>query len=248
MGYKLLLKIYNNIIQITTLDERWYYDKKTGLYYPSSSWISGYYPKGIAFYKWLADKGWSEAESIKASAGNRGSKVHQALEFYENNGSIKMNDEFLNERGVPEELTVEEWECIMAFDLWHKETNPELLMNEDVVLNEEHGYAGTLDRLYKINGEIWVVDFKTSQYIWPEHEIQVSSYKHAVKNHKVDKQAVLQLGYKRNKKGYKFTEIEDKFDLFLHAKAIWAHENPEAKPKQRDYPTQLILKNVGEIK
>ena len=43
------------IVQITTLSERWYsrqvIDTKTGLpifeYLPSSSYIAGYYPKGI---------------------------------------------------------------------------------------------------------------------------------------------------------------------------------------------------------
>ena len=47
------------IIRITTLNERWYAksvgEKKTGLptykFYPSSTWVAGYYPKGIGFYK-----------------------------------------------------------------------------------------------------------------------------------------------------------------------------------------------------
>ena len=232
----------NNIVQITTLDERWYMNKSTKICYPSSTWIASYYPKGFAFYKWLASKGWDESIAIKEAAGNRGSKVHQALDFYESAKEINMNDCFNNQNGQAEELTIEEWEAIISFDRWHKSINPELIMNEQVVWNDEHKYAGTLDRLYKIDGEIWVVDFKTSQQIWPEHEIQLSSYAYAIKPlfPKV-KLAILQLGYKRNKNEYKFTEIEDKFDLFLHAKAIWEHENPEAKPKQKDYPEILKL-------
>lgn len=230
----------NNIIQITTIDERWYMRKSDGIYYPSSSWISSFYPKGIGFYKWLADKGWDDSVAIKEAAGNRGSKVHQALEYYELTGSIRMNDSFNNQEGIPEELTVEEWECIISFDTWYKEAKPKLILNEHVIWNDEYQYAGTLDRIYEINGEIWLIDFKTSQNIWTEHAIQLSSYFHAA-NPKPIKMAILQIGYRKNKKGFKFTEIEDKFDLFLHAKAIWKNENPDAKPKQKDYPTILTL-------
>ena len=76
------------IVQITTYDERWYAhevkDPITGIptviFVPSVTWVAESYPKGIAFYKWLADKGWDEAEAIKEAAGDKGSKVHHAIE------------------------------------------------------------------------------------------------------------------------------------------------------------------------
>jgi hypothetical protein len=53
------------------------------------------------------------------------------------------------------------------------------------------------------------------------------------------KLAVLQIGYKRNKAGWKFTEVEDKFHLFLATWGIWANETAGQKPLQRDYPLSL---------
>ena len=41
------------VVQITTTDERWY--EKDGVFVPSVTWIAGHYPKGVQFYKWLAD-------------------------------------------------------------------------------------------------------------------------------------------------------------------------------------------------
>jgi len=242
------------IVRITTLDERWYakpgLDKETGLptykFLPSSTWIASYYPKGIGFYKWLASKGWDEAEAIKISAGNRGSKVHQVCEDIERGAKIKINSQYMNSMGLLEELTSEEIECIIAFCDWLDNTRPQVLASEKIVFG--NGYAGTLDRIYKIGGQVWIVDIKTSQEIWQEQIIQVSSYSH---NAEISgllpeewakrKLAILQLGYRRNKKGWKFTEIEDKFHLFQMAYAIWQNENPDAKPKQRDYP--LILQS-----
>jgi hypothetical protein len=46
----------------------------------------------------------------------------------------------------------------------------------------------------------------------------------------------LQVGYRRNKAGYKWNEIEDKFPLFLAARQIWASETEGEAPKKRDYP------------
>jgi hypothetical protein len=117
-------------------------------------------------------------------------------------------------------------------------------------------YAGTLDRIYEIEGRIWIVDLKTSQQVWEEHKLQISAYSHAdidfvklgISQEKWDKRglAVLQLGYRLNKAGFKFTEIEDKYNLFRMARAIWDNENPEAKPKQKDYPLTIKLNEIKE--
>jgi hypothetical protein len=53
--------------------------------------------------------------------------------------------------------------------------------------------------------------------------------------------AILQIGYKRNHKEYKFTELEDKFNLFLSAQTIWLNETSGQKPSQKDYPIKLKL-------
>lgn len=251
------------IIQITSLDERFYAkpseDEITGLpiykYYPSSTWISGYYPKGIAFYKWLADKGWDEAESLKISAGERGSKVHQACEILESGEEMKMDVKLKNTTTQePEEVNVDEWQAIVSYQKWFNETKPEVSAVELTVFNEKHEYAGTIDRIYRINGQIWVVDLKTSKAIWEEQVLQLSSYSNADVDYealkitdeewKNRKNAILQIGYRLNKNGYKFTEQENKFDLFLTARKIWANENPDSKPKQIELPLVIKLDKV----
>ena len=145
-----------DIVRVTTIDERWYgiknIDEETGLpfyqYYPSSSWIASHYPKGIAYFKWLADKGWNEAEAIKNAAGNRGSKVHKATEILDEGKKIKMDDEFFNEElGKGEQLTLEEYDCLIAYKKWSDKIIPEVLLKEFIVINKEVGYAGTADRL-----------------------------------------------------------------------------------------------------
>ncbi|MEO5366651.1 MAG: hypothetical protein H7831_09915 [Magnetococcus sp. WYHC-3] len=226
------------IVQWTFPDERWY--EVDGKFIPSTTWICGYYPKGVPFYKWLADKGWDEAEAIKSAAGDKGSKVHQAIDDLVSGKEIGLESKYLNKStGEEEELTAEEYKCIMSFAKWFKDVNPVIVGHDILAHNEQEGYAGMVDFVCEIEGQTYIVDFKTSANIWPEYELQVSAYKHALN---LDaKLAILQVGYNRNKNEYKFTEVEDKFDLFLSAKKIWANECEGIQPKQREYPLTIKL-------
>jgi hypothetical protein len=241
------------IVRVTTMDERWYsrpiVDKVTGLpsgyeWLPSSTWIADYYPKGIGFYKWLAGNGWDESQALKEAAGTRGTKVHQALDFLEESRELSIDMQFEGQA-----LATEELDAILSFVLWHNETKPQLLAKEMTVFGPD--YAGTLDRIYRIDGRVWIVDFKTSQQIWESMKMQISSYSHADIDYKAlhitDEEwanrglAVLQVGYRLNRKHFKFTEIEDKYELFKVARVIWENENSGDKPKERDYPLIITL-------
>jgi hypothetical protein len=236
------------IVQVTTADERWYIrpvtSEKSGLpeykYVPSVTWICDFYPKGVEFYKWMASKGWDESQAIKEAAGTKGDKIHQGVYELSQGNVIKIDSKLLNkDTGEAEEISLEEYEALMSFVAWTKEAKPKFLKSEFVVFNDAQGYAGTIDMEVEIAGEKWIVDIKSSASIYPSHEIQLSAYKHAgFENHKI---GILQVGYRRNKNKYKFTEIRDKFAAFLAAQTIWANETEGAAPSQKDYPLELKL-------
>ena len=243
------------IYRITTTDERWYVqeekDKATGLpfmkFRPNVTWITSYVYKGIEFYKWLANKGWDEAEAIKSEAGDKGSKIHKAIEVLIAGASIKMEDKFFNNsKEADEELTPDEYGAILSFKQWCDDYKPEFIMQESVVTSEKYDFAGTVDCVAKIKDQIYIIDWKSSQYVWPSMEAQVSAYKQALgeMGRKVEgaKLAILQIGYKRNKKKYKFTEVEDQFEsLFLPAQAFWKKATAGQAPKQVEYPLEIKL-------
>ncbi len=255
------------IIQITTIDERWYArmipNAKTGLpdrfeFKPSTTWVCSYYPKGIAFYKWLAAKGWDEAEAIKNDAGDKGTKVHKATEIIDAGEKVLIDSKIKNPHTEKEEeISLEEYWCVMTYIEWLKEIQPKLIASEFNVYSDLCG--GTVDRLFLIGEDVFLVDLKTSQYIWMSHILQISQYKDALRNDKeiikklkalgktVDdvKLATLQIGFRRNKKGYFFKEHPNKFKLFKNVYEIWKDENGEKSPAQKDYP--LFLENKIEI-
>ena len=259
--------VKNGICQLTTYDERWYIkeviDPKTGLptsfdFFESSSWISSYYPKGKRFIQWVGAIGFEEAQKRMIEAGVKGSKVHLAAEDIMHGIKVPMDAKYPNKNneGAMEELSVEEYGAIMSLVEWVDTVNIEVLATEVTAFNDMHHYAGTVDLICRIDGQIWVIDYKTSPSIWPSHEIQLSSYKYLgfelkklgikLEEWKNRKLAILQLGYKRNKiKKYKFTEIEDQLELFLAVKKTWAKECANIKPLQKDYPLFVQVEKLA---
>ena len=254
------------IVQITTPDERWYgmqvFDHKTNLpiieYVPSVTWICSYYPKGVGFYKWLAEKGWDESQAIKEEAGERGSRIHHGINLLLEGLTISMDQPLPNPQGVVSPLTLEEYQALMSFAEFHKKYRPVLVAKDLTVWNQEQGYCGTLDVIWKILPEfadkdvpagLHLTDYKSAQGVWPSMEIQVSSYR---RTPEVDAiifsqgeteihLSILQVGYKKNKRGYKLTVVPDQIELFAAARTIWANETAGQIPLQRDYPMMLKL-------
>jgi len=240
------------IVQITTEDERFYLmgEGDKAIYKPSNTWICGFYPKGIAFYKWLASKGWNEAEAIKEAAGDKGNHVHNSVSLLLGGGILKF-DTIIDDR----ELTADEYLGAMSFVEWFREANPKIVRYDFTVFGSRH--AGTLDLLCLIfnkdtkEWDLWIIDFKSGAEVWPEYEIQVTGYKHTdtisqyLKEHpeiKTIRLGILQLGYKKNKiKKWKLTEIVDRPDLWEAAYLIWQKECAGVQPKQVDYPLELTL-------
>ncbi len=269
------------IVQVTVADERWYFkankDPQSGnpimQAVPSVTWIAGHYPKGLHFYKWLAEKGWDESQAIKQAAGDKGSKVHEAISAIFRGEEVRIDSKFVNrsksdaENTVEEELSFEEVECIISFLDWRKSLESfEPLLWDITVFSEKGNYAGTVDLIARVNGELYLIDFKTSQYIWTEYELQVSAYARAISNGENPlhiknpngtekstqlkvaelKMAILQVGYKKNKARFKFTEIEDAYPMFEVAKAIWTRESAGQSPRQVDLPIVLSPKITVE--
>lgn len=258
--------------RITTIDERWYaresINKETGLpeyeFKPSASWIAGKYPKGIGFYKWLAEHGWDEAEAIKKERGESGFKVHQACEKLSSGNPVKHDDKFTNPTtGNQEELTPEEYQAVISFREWFDTLiNPKVIAIEFLVWADR--YAGTGDLIVEHGEEglrnTTLVDLKTSQYIWDSHTIQLNMYFHApieicdkdgkCQQIKLSNQAILQIGYRRNKSLYKFTPIEKSMEQVELAYHLWKIEHGEEHPRQIDLPLEIpaITQEIKEEK
>lgn len=242
-------KVNNGIVQITTSDERWYTeDGET--FFKSNSWVTSFWPKGAGFEAWLKKNG-DEAEQLKRDAGNKGSKIHQAIEDLLNSKEVKFDAKYTNhDAGKQEELTPDEYWSLMTFIKWWNELNEKhtvkLLAVEKSAINKSLEVGYTLDLLIEVDGETWLVDYKTSKEIYMSHKLQTWFMKWA---EGANKAFILQIGYNRNKDGFKLTQIEDDYaDDYKACLRIWNREVTEEgkKPLQRDFPMILKINAVKE--
>jgi hypothetical protein len=236
--------------QVNFLDRR-VYKRAEGVYYPSVTTILQYMPKNKFFDNWLKDVG-HNADLILAKAGKEGTQVHEAAEALIKGEEVTWMDEFGNAK-----YSQLVWEMILKFyDFWstHK---PELLFAEEFTYSDKYQYAGTADLLVKMDGEIWLLDIKTSNSLHRAYDMQLAAYAKSieeVKGIKVDRTGIIWLkATTRNSsdkkgvyqgKGWQIKvidEIEKNFDLFMTIYKLYKLDNPETKPIFKEYPTVLKL-------
>lgn len=168
-------------------------------------------------WEWKLNLGRELSEKKSNDAAERGTIVHNILERIDlpiskilkpNRGDIYINF-------VDEEFIIH---ALQGYFRWVKDYQPKTIASELFVLNEKDGYAGTIDRVCEINGELWIVDFKTSKAIYRDYGLQLKAYEKAFG--KKCRMAVLQLGLP-TKKGYKFKELKEPYYAFLAVKTVF---------------------------
>lgn len=236
--------------QINFLDRR-VYKRAEGVYYPSVTTILQYMPKNKFFENWLKDVG-HNADLIMSKAGKEGTQVHEAVEKLVKGEEVSWMDNFGNAK-----YSQLVWEMILKFyDFWttHK---PELISTEEFVWSDEYKYAGTADLVVKMDGQIWLLDVKTSNSIHKSYDLQLASYAKALgecKGVNIERTGIIWLKANTRSASKKegvyqgngwqikvIDEIDHNFELFQMIYKLYSLENPTTEPIYNSYPTTLKL-------
>jgi hypothetical protein len=67
-----------------------------------------------------------------------------------------------------------------SFLKWVTDNNVEFVFTERKIYSQKYGYAGTLDILGKVNGNLAIIDIKTSKGIYSSYHLQVAAYREAL--------------------------------------------------------------------
>lgn len=147
------------------------------------------------------------------SATNRGTQVHNMLEFYD--------EEALDESNLDPQL-------VPYLDGWKKfldEVQPRFIDIEKPIHHPTLNYAGKIDRFGLIGGEPYIIEIKTGQQAkW--HPIQTAAYKEPYRLNSTDpgKRIKRVAVYLTNKAKYKLVPHEkdtDDFTVFVNALRIY---------------------------
>jgi|TARA_B110000196_G_C20969503_1_gene577973 ATP-dependent exoDNAse (exonuclease V) beta subunit len=242
-SFNRILEISDDHKQITLPDGRYY--QRNGEYYPSVTYVLSYYPKGKFFEDWLKKVGYA-SEYIVKKAGEEGTLVHEMIEDYLNGKELN----FL-QHGIPM-YDPKIWQMFMRFvDFWEK-YNPTLIEAEVHLFSDELKIAGTCDMVCEIDGEIWVIDFKTSNNLQTTYDLQTALYSKCFEecfNKKINRTGVLWLksskrGPKTGKmqgKGWEVHESkrtqEENIDIYKTIRKLFDLENPSHKPAFTQFKT-----------
>jgi len=122
----------------------YYHDQRKKYLWAVNYILRGGFPKGDGFMNYLLGTTKEEAKKTLEAAGERGSRVHDAIRDLINGEEIAIDKPYLNElTGRWEVLTDEEWNYLRSWVAWVAEYKPEVIAHETSVAADR--YAGTID-------------------------------------------------------------------------------------------------------
>lgn len=197
-------------------------------------------PTPYALKQFMLNNNAEYVEDVKNTAGDFGSKIHDAIEKLLNGVELNLKDDY---------RSTKEKRHLASFATWFQDTRPEIISAEQTVASVKYQYAGTLDLVCRIDDQIWIIDFKTSSGIYLSHELQITAYKQAFEEtfgEQVEHTGVLRTGT-RHKAGYEFKEIERDIEDFtnIYKTYLVLHDGKIAAPPEVDtYPDTLKLSDL----
>jgi hypothetical protein len=243
MNKPFIVDLHKNRIEFT--DNR-FYITEDGTYVPSVTTILECYPKDAHFFQWLKDVG-DKADHIRDEAGKRGSVVHNLTERYDAGEEVT----FLSANGFPE-FKMLEWAMFERYVDFTETHKPEILMMEEHFASSELGYAGTIDRIIKLNDKKILMDIKTSNNLHNSYWLQLAAYYKllfACSKHGVHEVGILWLNAKTRTTGKggaiqgigwqlitkTVEDIMDDLAAFYHTKSLYDTLNKDVKPRNISY-------------
>jgi hypothetical protein len=243
-SYDRILEISDDAQQITLPDSRYY--RRNGKYYPSVTYVLSYYPKGKFFENWLKQVGFASDYIVKKAA-EEGTQVHELCEAYLNGEELN----FLDDKGRPQ-YNPDVWQMFLRFVEFWEEFKPTLIETEVHLFSDILKIAGTCDLIVEINGEIWLLDLKTSNQLQLTYELQTAVYGQCYEEcfgKKINRYGILWLKSSKRKaakdkmqgKGWEIVEstrtFEENIDIFKTVKRLFDLENPTHSPTFTEFRT-----------
>lgn len=131
---------------------------------------------------WKLRVGLEEANRVSLEATTLGTAVHAACEIVDKNPRA----------AVPPAFAL----YVNAYREWRDREVEKVLGVESTVFHPKHGYAGTLDRLYRLkDGRVVVADLKTGRSVDAKARLQTMAYAECLELHgqSVDGRMVIHL-------------------------------------------------------
>ncbi len=152
---------------------------------PGTTTIIGRFKDSSALLHWAFKQGqegkarlYGEAEK----AADIGTIAHEMIEAHVNGfDPAHILDEH-NTRNVSMDMKIKATNAFNMFREWESQTGLELLSRyqEIQLVSPMYMFGGTPDAIGKINGKIVLLDWKTSNGVYPDYLLQLAAYRHLI--------------------------------------------------------------------
>ena len=138
-------------------------------------------------------------------------------------------------KGIP--YTVEKWyedkvvakarEAFQAYQSWKRQSKLKVISAEIPLTSQKYKYGGTPDGVVEVNGEVAIVDLKTSNGVYRDYLIQVAAYRQLWQEN--NPELKVNGGYhilRFAKEGSDFAhhfypDLSEAWEMFLHLRAAY---------------------------
>jgi hypothetical protein len=158
------------------------YRLKDGTEVPGTTTITGRFMDKSALLHWAFQQGKKGARNLYDKSGEAletGTVVHGMAELALKGRPAEEIDAYLRVSLPEGEMRDNAKRAYKAFDTWRAAFQISTYKQEISLVSERHRYGGTLDNLAYINGELGLIDFKTTTTgkPYPDHIVQLAAYK-----------------------------------------------------------------------
>lgn len=158
---------------------------------------------------------------ISNKAKDTGSDAHKFIEDWLKDKLDRQIDAEIAElaQNLPFSGDIEAQNCIKCFCDFYNAYKPIFRASEMMIGSAKHKFAGTLDFLAEINGELVLGDFKTSTGIFPDYHLQLAGYQICLEEGGVvpAKRLIVRLAKKGDYEAmYSPSPLEFDKEVFLH--------------------------------
>jgi len=238
------------------------YSNNNETYFPSVTTILGIIAKGEHLIKWYQTNGLN-ANYLMREAQDFGKKIHRLTEEFDTNLDKPINVREYNADGkVVFEHDNRTWEFLSRYIDFRKRFPIKILAIEQSLCSETLKVGGTIDRVFELNGERYLVDLKTGPNIYKEYSLQLYAYKllwdEFFPNYGIDKIAIMHLdsgthsfGKKDDIQGYGWKLKTIPLDIPYLKKGwdasfnLFDWDSPDWKPFFQKYPDHYCAAELG---
>jgi hypothetical protein len=77
---------------------------------------------------------------------------------------------------VSDEIAAQGLQAYEAYRTWERQSKLEIVETEMSLVSREHRFGGTLDAIGILDGQYTILDWKTSNAVYPDHMVQLAMY------------------------------------------------------------------------